>query len=592
MADKKEIQFHLKTTGDPKGAKEVERAIDKAADAAESLATTTSGGTVVLERDLRDTATAGQAADKAVDALENSIEQLNEEIAKNNTLTNDQIANLKRVADGGERLIRIQRTQKAATDVAAKSTGNLGLGALAAAQAFEDMQYGIRGVLNNIPQMVLMFGGGAGLAAVISVASVAGNLLFEDLTKGATKSTEDQEKLNEALAESLRFYRELAAVEMGAIQARGQAFNDRLALAEKEARLAEKLAGDQDSLDKLKQRRAADVAIANERLALVREENRIIAAGGDTVSALNKAREASQQRILEIERKITEEAREQELSALRRKVAAAEEQKATAGQGLATAQRQVERLSKEVQLLADQLNASQSARFAQIQEIQAKIENAQGQIDDIRAGNRTDLNANQQAVELSRLQDLLSSLPAAIPELLKTPEKEVELQGQFKAQSELLAAARGNLDDATGKWLDIATSVEAAAADLKTATERIGVERDSEQALRRVEAETKAERGPDQTSAINALGNLTDQLEGSPELAGVMSQIKSFVSDKTLTADELAKTQVLLGQYFARIANVGSAQNTAIREAIAKVDDLEREVRTLRNNQANAVPSN
>ena len=592
MADKKEIQFHLKTTGDPKGAKEVERAIDKAADAAESLATTTSGGTVVLERDLRDTATAAQAADKAVDALENSIEQLNEEIAKNNTLTNDQIANLKRVADGGERLIRIQRTQKAATDVAAKSTGNLGLGALAAAQAFEDMQYGIRGVLNNIPQMVLMFGGGAGLAAVISVASVAGNLLFEDLTKGATKSTEDQEKLNEALAESLRFYRELAAVEMGAIQARGQAFNDRLALAEKEARLAEKLAGDQDSLDKLKQRRAADVAIANERLALVREENRIIAAGGDTVSALNKAREASQQRILEIERKITEEAREQELSALRRKVAAAEEQKATAGQGLATAQRQVERLSKEVQLLADQLNASQSARFAQIQEIQAKIENAQGQIDDIRAGNRTDLNANQQAVELSRLQDLLSSLPAAIPELLKTPEKEVELQGQFKAQSELLAAARGNLDDATGKWLDIATSVEAAAADLKTATERIGVERDSEQALRRVEAETKAERGPDQTSAINALGNLTDQLEGSPELAGVMSQIKSFVSDKTLTADELAKTQVLLGQYFARIANVGSAQNTAIREAIAKVDDLEREVRTLRNNQANAVPSN
>ncbi|HEY1122144.1 MAG TPA: hypothetical protein VGE67_11115 [Haloferula sp.] len=591
MADKREFTFHLKTTGDPSGAKVVETAIDNVAEATESLGTSTSGGTVVLERDLRKTATAAQAADKAVEALENSIEQLNEEIEKNKSLTNDQVANLKRVADGGERLIKVQREQKSSSDAASKSTANLGMGALAAAQAFEDMQYGIRGVLNNIPQMVLMFGGGAGLAAVISVASVAGNLLFEKLTKGAAKATEDQEKLNDELAESLRFYRALSEAELRSIEARGKAFNDRLALAEKEAKLAEKKAGDQDSLESLKQRRAADLAIAKEKLELAREEARLVAAGGDQTVAINKAREAGQQRILAIEKQVTELIHEQELSVLRRKVSATEEQKATAGQGVDNAQRHVDALSKEVQSLAEQLNASQSARFAGIKEIQAAIENVQGQIDDIRAGNRSDLNANQQAVELTRLQELLETLPSRIPALLETPGSEKQLSSQGKARSELLAEARKNLDDATSKWGDIATSVEAAAADLKTATERLAVQRESDQEIQRTEVETKAVRGPDRSPVIDALGNVADQLEGTA-LADVAAQLRGVVADRVLTDDELAKTQVLLGQYFAQVARLGSSQNNMIREAMTKVDDLEREVRTLRNNQSNAVPSN
>ena len=47
------------------------------------------------------------------------------------------------------------------------------MGFLAFSQAVEDAQYGIRGVLNNIPQMVLGLGGGMGLVGAISLVSVA-----------------------------------------------------------------------------------------------------------------------------------------------------------------------------------------------------------------------------------------------------------------------------------------------------------------------------------------------------------------------------------------------------------------------------------
>lgn len=46
-------------------------------------------------------------------------------------------------------------------------------GFLAFSQAVEDAQYGVRGILNNIPQMVIGFGGSMGMAGAISLAAVA-----------------------------------------------------------------------------------------------------------------------------------------------------------------------------------------------------------------------------------------------------------------------------------------------------------------------------------------------------------------------------------------------------------------------------------
>ena len=50
---------------------------------------------------------------------------------------------------------------------------NLAQGFLEFSRAAEDAQYGIAGVVNNIPGMVTAMGGGAGLTAAISLGAVA-----------------------------------------------------------------------------------------------------------------------------------------------------------------------------------------------------------------------------------------------------------------------------------------------------------------------------------------------------------------------------------------------------------------------------------
>lgn len=64
-------------------------------------------------------------------------------------------------------------------------------------QGFEDAQYGIRGVLNNIPGLIMALGGTAGLAGAISIAAVAGSVLFEWLGKTEVKASDTAEKLKE-----------------------------------------------------------------------------------------------------------------------------------------------------------------------------------------------------------------------------------------------------------------------------------------------------------------------------------------------------------------------------------------------------------
>lgn len=68
-----------------------------------------------------------------------------------------------------------------AQEVVGKSSSNAGRGVLELSRAFEDAQYGMAGVLNNIPGIITMFGGGAGLAGVISVAAVAASVLSKRL---------------------------------------------------------------------------------------------------------------------------------------------------------------------------------------------------------------------------------------------------------------------------------------------------------------------------------------------------------------------------------------------------------------------------
>ena len=68
-----------------------------------------------------------------------------------------------------------------ANDKVGKSSSQAAQGVLEVSRAFEDAQYGIAGVLNNIPNIIMRFGGGAGLAGVLSMAAVAASFLAKRL---------------------------------------------------------------------------------------------------------------------------------------------------------------------------------------------------------------------------------------------------------------------------------------------------------------------------------------------------------------------------------------------------------------------------
>lgn len=70
--------------------------------------------------------------------------------------------------------------------------------ALEFARAFEDAQYGIGGVVNNIPGLIAALGGGAGLAGVLSVTAVMAAQLVKNLSK--IGDTFDAEKAAAELA--------------------------------------------------------------------------------------------------------------------------------------------------------------------------------------------------------------------------------------------------------------------------------------------------------------------------------------------------------------------------------------------------------
>lgn len=57
---------------------------------------------------------------------------------------------------------------------------NMGAAILEGSRALEDLQYGIAGVLNNIPGLVQMLGGGAGMAGAISAVAVGATILYKN----------------------------------------------------------------------------------------------------------------------------------------------------------------------------------------------------------------------------------------------------------------------------------------------------------------------------------------------------------------------------------------------------------------------------
>ena len=100
---------------------------------------------------------------------------------------------------------------------ASGGASNAGMAMLMFSQGLEDAQYGIKGVLNNIPPLVMAMGGSAGLAGAVSIAAVS----LTALSKAFAKLNQDQ-VLAEGNAKRLTAFTERSAKANQDAEAAGQ----------------------------------------------------------------------------------------------------------------------------------------------------------------------------------------------------------------------------------------------------------------------------------------------------------------------------------------------------------------------------------
>lgn len=162
MADK-DITVGIKTTADTAGADRTVAAIDKVADSTKRVSAS--------QQDLR-AEFAGMS--ERFDATQTAYYDLNRIQLKTAQSTETFNAGVTKLKAG---------------------TTDAGRSLLLFSQGFEDAQYGIRGVLNNIPGLVVALGGGAGLAGALSIAAVGFSILFESMSKTEEKADDVAESI-------------------------------------------------------------------------------------------------------------------------------------------------------------------------------------------------------------------------------------------------------------------------------------------------------------------------------------------------------------------------------------------------------------
>lgn len=182
-----------------------------------------------FNKKLNGTENAAISVDKSLARLEHQMKQLNEAIKSGKGNTAAYVAELERLKQEYDRVSGAAYGMANSIGQASPKVANFGQAALESSRAVEDLQYGIGGVVNNIPSLVMALGGGAGLTAAISLGAVAVNQFWKEFTevdpavKEATeKAKERVQKLKEEIVSINKEIRELRLGKEGARVAENQ----------------------------------------------------------------------------------------------------------------------------------------------------------------------------------------------------------------------------------------------------------------------------------------------------------------------------------------------------------------------------------
>lgn len=659
MADK-DYRIRIDTTGNPAGAREVEEALDDATDSAkeleqatESIGTTNSGDTTSFTAAFREAEGQARALEDAVEDVNTATKDFSnapplpfqpaeiKPVAKSMAELTAEVQRLQRelseVPVGGQRFVELAgQVKRAQTELVQAEQqvrklggtmgrgGNAGMAVLEFSRAFEDAQYGVRGVLNNLPGLIAMLGGGAGLAGVISLAAVAGTQLWEIFadSEGAKEGVDAIAEAADKLEKRLKALRDRRQ-EIAKIPT-----IDRTAgITEATAALRLQTEGFRQNIQAVKDRISAE-----EQLDAILNQGALAGVDRDEGSGKINADEAARRRA-DIERsaKQRQVARAAELSKLdetvaaetreaaRRELMLAQFKKDAAEEQLRLAQEESDKLSETLKSRAD-LNALRQAVERADAEVAAlgvpeSERNAAGR--QRRAEDADSFIAGPLREMFRQSVERLDALFAAQADLARVESGGVPkgLEGLAKdgeAAAEQVAKFRQSLEAADKAVNDAAASFKLAEQSSQAAQSRqenqsqARSDQDAAGQLNTLESqleqagERSAERlGQTLESILSVIGDAANQ----PRVQGQVARVQALIKDGVQATEE-GEVITLLNQLVGAIRTSDTRRAGLIQQVLqavtdganadrdlqAQIRDLRTTVNGLRSNQGNPNP--
>lgn len=226
------------------------------------------------------TLSAVEQVDRKINQYEKDIDDLSSAIVKggrNTAAYQQQLRALERELDAleGKTKKGTQASQAFSSSGASAAGGarNFGMAALEASRAVEDLQYGVSGVINNIPSLVMALGGKAGLAGILSLAAVGVYQLVKAFTSvepavkdAVDKSKEELKSLDDKIMDIRQSIREL---EVGSFFAAFE--TEQKKLAETTQKIRDGLKAWGGDIERFKSQSAVGVGGTKEQIASAQE---------------------------------------------------------------------------------------------------------------------------------------------------------------------------------------------------------------------------------------------------------------------------------------------------------------------------------
>lgn len=560
-----DVMIQLKTAADPKGAVDTEKSLDRVGDAGKKAGEKTKSGAQVAENSI-------EALEQELQTLQGELNRVEVGSAQFNTLAQ------KVSATTG----KLDLAEQAARKLGATTGrgGNAGMAMLEFSRLAEDAQYGLRGILNNVPTLIMQLGGTAGLAGVISVVAVAASQLWERFGGGTKAAGDDVDALIEK-AKALKDFWDGIAQKNIDINAKDAA-NDARDLNSEIGRIGQnlKLGLDKQSLESVRIEAEKRLEVSKRSLKLAELEAEAARGGNVTALQLAQARLGVAKDMLQIEYDAAELKRKDAEVQSRKKLTAATLEASAAVPANDQRINEVVEIENAIAGAEERLKESQQYRLQQLAAAKKELEDAE-KVAALTAGTDGELISSGLVVRAEqRVKDL--SKPGDEEEKWDQQIKSLTTESLPAAQEALRVSA-----DGLQKLNDIVAQAE---STFRTLVESNGIQRNAEKDILAIDNKQADMKATDdfKSLTIDGVRSIIEQAEAkggaSKELQAVLEEAKRAINDGVLSAADLERLPVILSSFSAQLQNLGIFVQK-IEEANRMLEDYGRRIKALEINK-------